>query len=476
MAVKREVFVLGAGFSAAISDKLPLTDDLGNEALARDPQHLGRSGQKESFAGGTFETWLSRRAEAQPYLSPADNFDSQAVFARGTKLISAILGERVNEALSSAMPAWLGELVSYWHLRSSEVITFNYDTLVECAFQTMRLWDWRAEAAFTWGSLLNYTPEGKGGLSYGENDGTGAPHPSFRLRKLHGSLNWYWVPGDATGATTGRLRLPGDFGTPDPITEVEAHWSAPGREPFIVPPAALKSAYYQNPIIREIWQRSFDALSEADVITLVGYSVPQTDLSTSGMLAEALSNGGKQVRIVNLNPGDGSSGDSVEGRIKRLGKFPLEVSCIHTGRAAVADYASDLIAAAARDAATAVTAISAPATTPLFVDWGRGENGSRAAAVTSITVPNHHGVVTLRTEELGDRDHAYRSRKGVSSVEPSAPITLAQLTQASRHAERIAIETPGGTRSAAVIDSAVRRTNTGHSESWVQLVTAGMTV
>lgn len=161
-------------------------------------------------------------------------------------MIAEILDERVAAVLSQPLPVWLGELISIWHLRQSHVVTFNYDPLVECAFETLRLYDWRQNTRFQWGSLINYSPEGKAGASYGEMGNSAAPHPSFRLWKLHGSLNWWWTPGDSTGATVRRVRLPGTFGAAKPLEPDEARWSVPGRERFIVPPAALKSAYVDN--------------------------------------------------------------------------------------------------------------------------------------------------------------------------------------------------------------------------------------
>lgn len=61
-AATNEVFILGAGFSRAISDRMPLTDELGNLALNRGifPPETA------PFQGGQFEAWLSRRAEPQP--------------------------------------------------------------------------------------------------------------------------------------------------------------------------------------------------------------------------------------------------------------------------------------------------------------------------------------------------------------------------------------------------------------------------
>src|SRR6266568_3205067 len=66
------VLILGAGFSRAISDAAPLTDELGNLVVSRMsddrlPAH------PRGFEGGSFEVWLSRLGEDQPDLSVEAN-------------------------------------------------------------------------------------------------------------------------------------------------------------------------------------------------------------------------------------------------------------------------------------------------------------------------------------------------------------------------------------------------------------------
>src|SRR5438270_231686 len=57
-----DVFVLGAGFSRALSCRLPLTDELGNACLDRaDLRHDTRV-PAAGFNGGSFESWLSGMA------------------------------------------------------------------------------------------------------------------------------------------------------------------------------------------------------------------------------------------------------------------------------------------------------------------------------------------------------------------------------------------------------------------------------
>ena len=73
-----DVFILGAGFSPAISGLMPLTDELGDACLAFNDLHNAR-GVPRKFRGGRFETWLSSIAEPQPYQSEPRNLENQAL-------------------------------------------------------------------------------------------------------------------------------------------------------------------------------------------------------------------------------------------------------------------------------------------------------------------------------------------------------------------------------------------------------------
>lgn len=471
---RSEVFVLGAGFSRAISDLMPLTDELGNEALKRDPKHLGRRRSKLQFNGGQFEAWLSRRAEPQPYLDSVEAIENQAIFARATALIAEILDERVHDVLQQPLPVWLGELISIWHLWGSHILTFNYDPLIECAFESMRLWDWKHSSHFQWGSLLSYSPEGKAGMSYGEFDGTSGPHPTFHLWKLHGSLNWFWVPGDNSGATVRRVRLPGTFGAPSNLDAEEAHWGAPGRERFIVPPAALKSGYYSNPVAREIWQRGYSALSKAKRITLMGYSIPQTDLSTSGMLAEALAGStGREVVIVDRELGGGG----IPARLSKLGDFGVTTITEHSGAEAIPRYVAHLVSIAAQDAVEHLSGLAALQQAPLYVDWGEVGKYPHAvgqsAAIVKVEWDAERRTLVLTSEHLDTVGVTTRSRSGEHDPALVLP-TVADLNLDQRSALRIALKVPGTTREITAIDFVERVFDSGYGNgSWIQLVPAG---
>jgi len=128
----RDVFILGAGFSRAVSDRMPLTDELGNACLAFNDLRDAH-GVPSAFSGGRFETWLSSIAEAQPYQPEPRNLENQVLFVKFSDAIGQVLGLRMHEVLGGPPPRWLVKFVTAVHVRQASVITFNYDTLVECA-------------------------------------------------------------------------------------------------------------------------------------------------------------------------------------------------------------------------------------------------------------------------------------------------------------------------------------------------------
>ena len=89
-----EVIIVGAGFSHAISDALPLGDELGNLAVAAAGTQSDRRIPPRGFRDGTFETWLSSLAEDQPHLREPENISNRALFARVLDGIASVLVER----------------------------------------------------------------------------------------------------------------------------------------------------------------------------------------------------------------------------------------------------------------------------------------------------------------------------------------------------------------------------------------------
>jgi hypothetical protein len=337
--------IVGAGFSRAISDRMPLTDELGNAVMAE----LRRRGQNFphpvlDFKGGYFESWLSRLAEQQPDLDEAANLENQAWFTRISEAIHDVMEDREFQALKAEPPWWLSRLVGAAHIEEISIITFNYDTLIEHAVNENFLFDWNRKSRVGPGNVVNNIPPLplRPGLIFGEPEVV-----TFRLIKLHGSLDSYWVPDDQSGATISRLELNGHWRDPKREDVAKRRRELPGRVPFIVPPAAAKSSFYGNPVIRELWRSAADAISSASEIALVGYSLPATDLVVSGMISERLRPSSSPIIVVNPRPAE------VVQRLEYLG---LERNRIKekSGLNACADYVTNLEDAAARALSTSI--------------------------------------------------------------------------------------------------------------------------
>ena len=294
---KKDVFILGAGFSRAIYEPFPLAKDLLDLVI----NELSRSNEGVNIPGEGFETWLSRIAEEQPYLSPDQNLARSATFMRASAAIAKVLGVEQRKALSAELPQWLGQLVQAWHVRGATLISFNYDDLVECAVAYSPLTQ-NAERVTSHDILDRLPPlppslmseETTSSLEYPRDTLEQFPAPkseplseTFRLLKLHGSLSWYWVPNDVTGATLQRWPHLGTFLQPRLDDSGSIERALPGRSTFIAPPSSTKSKYLGNPVIRTIWTRAFEALRNAESVVFIGYSVPLQDQAAMSMIREA---------------------------------------------------------------------------------------------------------------------------------------------------------------------------------------------
>jgi hypothetical protein len=452
-----DVLILGAGFSRAVSSELPLVDELGNlcltvDGLGKDPRvPLG------GFSGGTFETWLSRLADEQPYLSVSENLENQALFQRFSAAIADVLGARVHAALAAGCPAWLGEFVRVAHQRRACVITFNYDPLIECAAGTGLLYEWGHREPVFWAELTGDVPNWPPGPAY-----LGAtPTDTLRLLKLHGSLNWYWSPGDSSGVSIARRGLPGVFGAPERYTEEQRRRSLPGRVPFVVPPSAVKSPYYRNPVIREIWQQAAVSLQSADRIFILGYSLPPADLTFAGMLVGSLLAAPAPITVVDPR------GTAVRDRLDGLG-FP-------GSRIRVFDPGPESHVAAFsawwRDEASTqlIDRLRNPGLSslddPMMVVWGT----HAFAAVTEFSRAD--GVVTLATDPVSESaDAAVRARDGLPH--PVLP-SLGEALRAAAPGDHLAVRALDG-RMHAVIGSDINRTRIGYGRGiWNALIPSG---
>lgn len=330
------VFILGAGFSKAIDQRLPTSEELGEKVRTL----LSQNGTDlpENLLRGTFEEWLSRLAEEQPDLLEHENLHRRAWFSEISRAVARVIEVCEAEVREDATtPPWLRSFIGAAHGWRATVLTFNYDTLLERAVNASCFHDFCAPFPTRVRScdVLGHLPPPAGSAE-------GGPYHTFHLLKLHGSVSFFRPPGDDVGAFFVRWPLDGEGHIlPKNARELLASEILaanglataslpPGRaenpeerrkrllfgyEPFIVPPAALKSPYYRSTFLRGLWRAAREAISRARDIYLVGYSLPQTDLVTVGLLRENLPS---DARVFVVNRPINDPHENVADRAERL--------------------------------------------------------------------------------------------------------------------------------------------------------------
>lgn len=284
-----EVFLLGAGFSKAISEHMPLLADLSRKVRLRNS--LRANSPIWDMFEDDLEMWLTYLSQSHPWLSESENLRNRALFLDLSHKIADELEKCEHLATQDFPPDWLSTLIQWWHERKAVVITLDYDILIERAVAkadisqdggtvycddlypvTLTPAVSRKAKSFAWGKHLS----------------------SFKLFKLHGSINWFYSGAATFYGETIYYTLPHEE-TPEEVRD---------KVPFVVPPLTEKGPYFQHETIRTLWAQAADALKEATHIFCLGYSLPQTDISLRFFLQANAPQRKAPFFIVNLPSGE----------------------------------------------------------------------------------------------------------------------------------------------------------------------------
>lgn len=167
--------------------------------------------------------------------------------------------------------------------KKDTIISFNYDCLIDAMLQKYGADKWNAR--YGYGLPM---PKGKGSRIIGERNWTpaGITAPSrditARLLKLHGSIHFH---ADSQDRFTLKER---------PYTRQN------GNLRFeIIPPEWNK--HFDSGVFRKLWITARDDIHKANVIVVVGYSFPLTDLHTAALFRISVGNE-KLKRLIIVNP------------------------------------------------------------------------------------------------------------------------------------------------------------------------------
>lgn len=269
------IYILGAGFSKAFSEEMPTLNDLSNSLLNDD--------YKEGFPN-LFE-FISKRKE---YFS---HLDTSFIESVSNVLLSSKLNFTVKE--SSEFEVVKNEFLQFINFklfgfevdkdkegilkrfifevidRNGKIITFNYDLIIS-NFITHAL-KRETSANIIINDYVSEIDTFINELIFGINEKNYPYKKSGKIEilKLHGSFDWYKLPGidefDLRSITKIKDKeKEGDF--------------LLYNTPVYIPMAHSKEYYFRGSLFPSLWQKAFYWLNECDEINFIGYGFPETDI------------------------------------------------------------------------------------------------------------------------------------------------------------------------------------------------------
>ena len=224
------------------------------------------------------ELWMTYLSQDQPWLGKSENLYNKALAARIQDYLVDMIRQATSETLQYPIPSWLHTLLGSWHQKCAEVITLNYDTLVE-----------RAAITILPIKLSNLAPENFIDIS-AISDADVGPMMTTTLsyHKLHGSVNWLYSGRDDFFGESIYYSGVTQWGAEDSEHESRSRHRSQDKEVLIIPPVTEKTVYFNNEYIKGLWIRAGRILRQADRVFVVGYSLPMTDMGINFFLSQYL--------------------------------------------------------------------------------------------------------------------------------------------------------------------------------------------
>ena len=267
------------------------------------------------------ENALNFLASDKPWLSEPENQQHKVLYRELTYAVCAVFWVKDRNPLvwnvKNSPPHWLEELLAYWHNNRCDVITLNYDTLIECVAGSVYS---RKRPKIPTGEIypIRFTQAAINGAIYPESQKVQAPVESFKLFKLHGSVNWYYSGRqDFFGEELFYVPCIGGIDRVFDGIDYTDWLRLDGKRPLIAPPISDKSTFFRHEALHSMWFQAAEAIKNANRIFCLGYSLPESDVTMAQFLRDCAPGNHVQFEIVDLQ-------QKIEHFAKILGKDTYE--------------------------------------------------------------------------------------------------------------------------------------------------------
>ena len=290
--MSKHIYILGSGFSKAIIPEFPLLNDLtelieqrlgaSRSYVIKAFQHNGLLDADKKFTGviNNFEELLVFLYQNFPWKSEEDYHLYRAGYLHILKFLEeefSILSEQYSE---KACPQHLKQFILQLNAGLYPVFSFNYDTLLE-DFALKALSDnpncLKLRVGDFYQVPLSPVESRKDAIPPKSQMDHMFTRTSFKLFKLHGSINWYIY--NNNGQFGDHLYLVGNTSSDDLKKDLS---------PLIIPPLIDKASLFKQNGLNIQWRDFASKVALADHITIIGYSLPQTDLAVKLLLSSSL--------------------------------------------------------------------------------------------------------------------------------------------------------------------------------------------
>ena len=282
----KDIWILGAGFSRQLHRGMPLMSD-----LAKSVRDIISDRFDNSLVLNNVELALSELRSDAPWKSPIAKYADLALNERVVERIRDQL-QIPWDVMRDNRENLAHRLVNTWHIGEIHVLTFNYDLLIEAAAQRVQLKNWWGKDAQKVRFLYPYhiypVPIAHLRTRNGIEWRGASTETTFSYYKLHGSLNYYTYPDQFQNQDI--YHRDHNQGEGASMERYQGKEWAEGLRPFIVPPTNAKQTFLEHPVLQTMWAKAAKVLANCDCgrIIMVGYSMPETDLTVLSMLREAI--------------------------------------------------------------------------------------------------------------------------------------------------------------------------------------------